>query len=1122
VTRMISLKGQPNSVRSRSLGRVGRSPLPGRLGFRFRRWRSRLFRPVSRTVRSRRGRRGYLRGIDKTHRWRSRNGLMRVLQLVSYVGGAVLLAWVVWAAVIVVTDNTHHGPIDVEQVCKDTNFSCGALAGTLGPVFSLALASALFFMVRPGMVCRPHVQRARERPREVVPTAGSIIGDVVGRDELCNVILADLRDPKTRRPHVVIGSVGTGKTALLVRLTQLLAERHVIPVAVRLRDAQEGLDFGELARKRFVADADRALRSDSEGERVWRQLVKDDRIVVLADGLEEALLEGSANSDRDNLIRLALRRAWRDRLPLVVASRPHDPVRGMEAAIVELEPLTEEAALEYIRRQEPDEDLHSVDWVIETADIAEAPFYLQITRQLHQARLLERSLPKRSDRQLDTRSVDRAELRFRLLRTWENALVEGHFAPGVPLSRLDREATVEQLSVLACIGLQHDRLQVKLGDFDELAERSRSGRRPVPVIDAMQQTLARIGRPVDMRLAATWGMDLGLVEARGDSVRFPHSIMQSYLAARLIDAAMADPLYRAEALRQPGRELLIALVMRSRAEVARAGPPRVAPMRVRPAGWRSCERRLPAVLVEAAGPRRDVKALDLYAAALIVDCVDKRPTHSSIADKLENHWASVAARDTRTLEEAKLNLVHRFGEAARIIAERRHKQADLRARPAYRQLFRIACCEPLYSVRLAAAQEIGAGGDEAFMTLADVLVPPAVGERPRILTRRNRRQPPEELIPGGPVGHHEQEERQHRETVARAWLAPMLVGSVTDCGGPAKENLGRWLAFVQAQERQQWGPGMGLSVEVGLALGFKQAANRRARHPYAQEEARAHLVERAREMLRASEFWFTRLILIQALCIWSLPDQPGRHNRQPGRDIDYTSLVRHWGGRPLDGPEHPFVAEARQLAAWALETGQPERFLWIDESGIVSKIGSRPAHPASRPKHNLWIPPSAGWTALHPRAQQLVADVLLLLNLAERGSPNERERRLQRTNWDFLPPCLVGDRSPLNPTRAIGTAVSAEPGSHCTADCHFELCPYPPKGAQRYRNELSEAFCRRQQALLGRLATRPRAAPWQRVPSTDLKRFWRQMGQPAQPSEMDHQDGERRRRSPRRTSSSNQ
>jgi hypothetical protein len=159
VTRMISLKGQPNSVRSRSLGRVGRSPLPGRLGFRFRRWRSRLFRPVSRTVRSRRGRRGYLRGIDKTHRWRSRNGLMRVLQLVSYVGGAVLLAWVVWAAVIVVTDNTHHGPIDVEQVCKDTNFSCGALAGTLGPVFSLALASALFFMVRPGMVCRPYVPR---------------------------------------------------------------------------------------------------------------------------------------------------------------------------------------------------------------------------------------------------------------------------------------------------------------------------------------------------------------------------------------------------------------------------------------------------------------------------------------------------------------------------------------------------------------------------------------------------------------------------------------------------------------------------------------------------------------------------------------------------------------------------------------------------------------------------------------------------------------------------------------------------------------------------------------------------------------------------------------------------
>jgi len=80
------------------------------------------------------------------------------------------------------------------------------------------------------------------------------------------------------------------------------------------------------------------------------------------------------------------------------------------------------------------------------------------------------------------------------------------------------------------------------------------------------------------------------------------------------------------------------------------------------------------------------------------------------------------------------------------------------------------------------------------------------------------------------------------------------------------------------------------------------------------------------------------------------------------------------------------VVEAIRLAVLALETGQPERFIWIDESGVAARIGSRPANPGAPRKHNLWIPPSTGWTALQPRAQQLVADVLLLLNLAERGA----------------------------------------------------------------------------------------------------------------------------------------
>ena len=39
------------------------------------------------------------------------------------------------------------------------------------------------------------------------------------------------------------------------------------------------------------------------------------------------------------------------------------------------------------------------------------------------------------------------------------------------------------------------------------------------------------------------------------------------------------------------------------------------------------------------------------------------------------------------------------------------------ARPAYGQLFEIGCCESSYAVRLAAAQEIGSGGQDALADL---------------------------------------------------------------------------------------------------------------------------------------------------------------------------------------------------------------------------------------------------------------------------------------------------------------------------------------------------------------------------------------------------------------------
>jgi hypothetical protein len=213
---------------------------------------------------------------------------------------------------------------------------------------------------------------------------------------------------------------------------------------------------------------------------------------------------------------------------------------------------------------------------------------------------------------------------------------------------------------------------------------------------------------------------------------------------------------------------------------------------------------------------------------------------------------------------------------------------------------------------------------------------------------------------------------------------------------------------------------------------------------------------------------------------------------------------QHADGKPGQGQLHPFVAEAGDLAALALECGSPARFIWIDESSIVRKVGSRPASPRDYRKHNLWIAPSSGWSALDRRAQQLVADVLIMLNLTEQAgstqSPGARERRLESSNQSTLPPCLTRDRRPLQPGHTIGSAVTASHGSTCLDGCQFELCPYPPSGAQP-RAELSEAFCRRQQSLLAHRLRRPgrKTAPWQGLTPKELESFWAQMAWRSRP-----------------------
>ncbi|MFJ7043865.1 NACHT domain-containing protein [Streptomyces sp. NPDC101112] len=1157
------------------------------------------------------------RGVTRAGRWWNPPFTTALVALV-----AVLTAGLVVWSVLAVADLAgtekwvkRFGP---QGMCDHGNAAaCDTVSGVAMPMLLFAASTLLFLSWRLWQVRRYCTYQARHYPGRLVQTAGSLMDEVVGRDQLCNAIMKNLNDKKVRRPHVVVGGVGVGKTALLVRLAQKLAAKGAVPIPVRLRDVQgdEPLDFGELALARFREIVRAKVRSEGEVDRIWRWLrQRADRIVVLADGLEEAFAEDDLTGRRDNLIRDAIRRAGEEGLPLVIASRPHDPLRAMQAAVSELEPLSNEAALRYIAGSGSwRADLTVLDRIVEAADMAESPIYLQIARDLHARDLLE---PLWDGGDQDLQLYDSWRLRTALMETWIHALVAADVHPELPIDHDTRLAVVEYISALACVGLATDSADVGLGelgsalaDADGASEprgfavlagpnREWNGRvarelnRRMDELRWRPETYAlRRGAPwsrpqhpcqgapggsgwwvgprVDIRIAATWGTRMGLVHESGDKVRFQHSIVQAYLGSRFLDRIFESPAasgpssgattaaappeapvsdaHIARALRQGGRELLIALTLYSRSPKGRCvcGPSG--------AGRRTCavdrtRELLTAhakdLLAEAdashavgrhggdgepddrGSPR--LRALESYGAAVEIDSVAVAPRQEHLVKEIERDWHRLGQNeDPARLRTAKIALVKQCGTAVRRLAAVRARAPgdEHPAYPVYEVVFRIGRKETDRRVREALVKEVGAGGERAYQALCRGLAEAcaAVEAGPRRCPAGRVTLSPEQADGYRSWGwdladHRDREERRVAEEEAltekgrwncdtmRAWLLPLLVDSSAMGRRQAspRDDLDNWVRVATGAARapiDDDGPGASIGLGVALAQGFKFAANRRP-GPGAVPGAREFLAKQARDLLRQSTFWYTRLTLLHALTLWSLPDDVTADQPMRGPGSDPRGQVREWLALGDRGrAEHPLVAGAAKLAVRALQTRRPERFLWIDEAAVASCIGTEVGLPGEQRAHNLWIPPSTGWSTLDPRAQQLLADVLLVMVLGERAHrPKDAFRILELGAREptRMPSCVRKDRTRLSPVR--GAESAAQPGSHCTDDCRLKMCPYPAK-VENLRMEFSEVFCLHQRDMLKKwqpwawasLRLR-REAPWQRgVPVAGMRRFWDQM-----------------------------
>ena len=973
----------------------------------------------------------------KASQWRPRTRRATLIILVlSCLGLLVVVA--TGDAIVEMIAPGGDGLLGIDARCGEAAFSCGIIGGLLISVVPIVIAVLSLLVWRLRRVRDRYRERAANRPEELVEAAMST-RRVVGRDGLCRVVQDNLQARSNRRPYVIVGGVGVGKTAVLVRLTELLANRGAVPVPVRLRHAQSELDFMELARTKFLREAAPWLASAAEGETIWRRLHDENRIVVLADGLEEALISGVAGRSRDTAIRLAFADA-RDRgLPLVVTARPHDALRYLDAAMIHLEPLSEGAARTFIYGDEPDDD-PKVRLIIECAEVVEAPLYMQIGHELHNRKLL---------RDVDTRETGRLALRMHLLETWREGLIDGVLdgQPPPPYTRNDRARSLHDLEALAIVGLAADTLEVRFAELDSDD-------------DAFCKELRAGGSNV--KLAATVGDRLGIVEAQSDGIRFRHSIMQAYLGSLRVADVIGEPDFLKTVLSDPGREMLMALVMYSFR-----------------AGQQMDHRPLLTALVSRAGELRavettegDVKAVDVLSAALEIASMAPGDCDIPLRESIEE--LAGAGRE-RTVDQAKLRAVARMSD----LGAQREDDGDGTARPthnsrsAYRALWNVCLRDSSYPVRLAAAQSLGSGGSAALDELREELRTTLDEARE---TYRRGDEPDEEL---------------QRRICVQGWMLPLLAASA---GAKDVLMLIRGWTDLLCERRGS------LAAEASWAQGFKYEANRKLGD--ADNSRRVFLAEQAERLLEHAEFWYSRVSLLHAFTLWSL-DAPGDEvpvagaasrrglaARRRKRELQESArrIVRGWN----TDRSHPFVAEAAALCELTLETRTPGRYLWIDQIGVASKLGPQESSPEHIGSSKLWISPAAGWLALDERARQLVGDIVVALNLIERTDSFVSDDRIQRAVGP-LPPCLTdpGGREHL---QAAGQESSRgpRPGSTCMHRCRMHLCPYPRPGDLPFRGELNEAFCLDQQRMLDSDHRGP--ASWQsQQPVAELKEFWSQM-----------------------------
>lgn len=431
-----------------------------------------------------------------------------------------LLRWVGWiVALIGAVVLLYVVAAPSEQTCRDQPLRCGVEVNLVTTIAVAGVVGVFWFWLRTRLrVTRIYLNDMRARPEALLETAPPAhkLERMEPPEDLNDRIARELRHLPALNLQVIEGDAGSGKTVALLKLADHLARRGCVPVLVSLRGATMPLDFMVLAQRQFLRVIDHRLASDSDGDRLWRQLCRSRLLVILADGLDD-IVAGEAVLDSQSLF--AFRPDDRHQIPVVLACRRRTLPEEWRASVFgigarEDPQLTEEQVTRYLHTT-AELDTRTGGELARQLELGRTPLYIDVVaRMAEKEGALPSSLPD------DVRAARRV-----ILDAFVDALAADGLGHGGRMDDEERHAAIEAAGRLAFSLLLSNEDGVPISDLE------RHGKSLLRRSPAEDETPVRV---------VARAKELGLLRIRrfGETTtaRFRHPILQAHLAARAMDS----------------------------------------------------------------------------------------------------------------------------------------------------------------------------------------------------------------------------------------------------------------------------------------------------------------------------------------------------------------------------------------------------------------------------------------------------------------------------------------------------------------------------------------------------------------------------------------------------------